>query len=216
MRRGRRRAAAPLPTSGADSTRYNLAQADTNGNNITLLFTAPNDFAVEKTIVTTAADPTDAIHFGLSALPNTPVATNGSLITSGTGPAQLTVASGLASGDVKAINGLSAGPVTTIKPVFGLTIADTIATVTGNINGSVIGTVASVVDLSATPLAESAAVPAASATPLQKLNFIATIARNKITQSTTTQVLRSDGDAATIGTSIVSDTGAVFTRGQFS
>ena len=124
--------------------------------------------------------------------------------------------SGIASADAKAINGIATTPVTTVKPVIGLTMADTITTVTGNVNGSVTGTVGSVVDLSTTPLAEPVGVPPASATPLQKLNFIATIARNKITQSTTTQLLRSDGDTATIGTSTVSDTGTVFTRGQFS
>jgi hypothetical protein len=41
-----------------------------------------------------AVDLMDTVRFGLTALPNTAVTTNGSLITSGTGTAQLSVASG--------------------------------------------------------------------------------------------------------------------------
>jgi hypothetical protein len=40
-------------------------------------------------------DPLDTVRLGLTALPNTAVTTNGSLITSGTGTAQLSVSSGL-------------------------------------------------------------------------------------------------------------------------
>lgn len=45
-----------------------LSQADTNGNNIGLLFTATNAIPVSISIVTTAADPTDATAFGLSRI----------------------------------------------------------------------------------------------------------------------------------------------------
>jgi hypothetical protein len=46
--------------------RYNLSQADTNGNYGSYLFTATNAVPVEKTVVFTAANPTDAAAFGLS------------------------------------------------------------------------------------------------------------------------------------------------------
>lgn len=46
-----------------------LSQADTNGNNIGFLFTASTAVPVSISIVTTAADPTDATRFGLSSLP---------------------------------------------------------------------------------------------------------------------------------------------------
>lgn len=46
-----------------------LSQADTNGNNIGYLFTATSAVPVNISVVTTAADPTDAVRFGLSALP---------------------------------------------------------------------------------------------------------------------------------------------------
>lgn len=71
-----------------------LTQADTNGNDIAFNFTGTGAVPQTVNIVTTAADPTDAVHFGLSALPNTAVTTNASLLTSGTGTDQLSVTSG--------------------------------------------------------------------------------------------------------------------------
>lgn len=53
---------------GNGQYRYTLAQADTNGNNISVLFTASGDVPAEKTFVTTAADPTDGTAFGLVRL----------------------------------------------------------------------------------------------------------------------------------------------------
>lgn len=60
-------------TGGGSSSgfyKYAMAQADTNGNNIGLAFTATSAIPVEKTFITTAADPTDSVRFGLTALPN--------------------------------------------------------------------------------------------------------------------------------------------------
>lgn len=48
-----------------------------------------------------AFDPTDAVHLGLSALPNTACTTNASLLTSGTGTDQLSVTSGIAQANVE-------------------------------------------------------------------------------------------------------------------
>ena len=56
---------------------YAMTQAETNGNNISFLFVATGDVPVEKTIVTTAADPTDAVRFGLTALPNAAAGASG-------------------------------------------------------------------------------------------------------------------------------------------
>jgi hypothetical protein len=343
---------------GGGQYKYAMAQADTNGNNISYFFTATGDYPVEKTIVTTAADPTDAVRFGLSALPNTACTTNASLLTSGTGTDQLSVAagkvllqatqtgvtiptvttvtnqltaaqiataqwqdatvgdftvagsigkslftagnapgaaSGLAlvgsnmgsassvtgavgsvTGSVGSVVGNVGGSVASVTGAVGsvagnvggsvASVVGAVGSVTGNLGGNVVGsvgsvvgavgsvtgavgsvtgsvgsvvgnvggsvasvtgsvgsvagnvngTVGSVVDLSVTALAESSAVPAATATPLQKLNFLATIARNKITQTSTTQLLRNDADTATIGTATVSDDGTTGIRGKFS
>lgn len=66
-------------------------------------------------------DPQDAVHLGISALPNTACTTNASLITSGTGTDQLQVTSGLASANEKQINGVSTSSVTTVNANIGET-----------------------------------------------------------------------------------------------
>lgn len=48
------------------------------------------------------------------------------------------------------------------------------------------------------------------------INWLKCLARNKITQTSTTTLLRNDADAATIGTSTISDDGTTFTRNKFS
>jgi len=53
---------------GNGQYRFNLSQADTNANNGSYLFTATNAIPVEKTVVFTAADPTDATAFGISRI----------------------------------------------------------------------------------------------------------------------------------------------------
>lgn len=105
----------------------------------------------------TGWDNQDAVHGGMSALPNTACTTNASLITSGSGTDQLTVASGVASADAKKINAVSTSPVTAIHAVLGqaneiavdgsgeVTFNNaSIGSVTGNIGGNVVGSVASV------------------------------------------------------------------------
>jgi hypothetical protein len=75
---------------------------------------------------------------------------------------------------------------------------------------------AEVVDaLNVDTYAEPSAVPAATATLAAKIGFLMSLARNKITQTATTQLLRNSGDTATIATSTDSDDGTTFTRGGF-
>lgn len=139
---------------GGGQYEFALTQADTNGNNISYLFTATGDLPVEKTIVTTAADPTDSVRFGLTALPNAAAEAAGGLYTRGSGAGQINqpanglvdvntlrwngtavsapATAGIPDVNVKNINNVSAAAVTTVKAVQGLTTADTIATYTGN------------------------------------------------------------------------------------
>lgn len=67
----------------------------------------------------------------------------------------------------------------------------------------------------ASTLSEVAAVPAANAPIWTKLNFMFAKARNKITQTSTTQLIRNDADNATIATSTVSDDATTFIRGEY-
>ena len=75
---------------------------------------------------------------------------------------------------------------------------------------------AEIVDaLSVDTYAEPTTVPPATATIAQKIGWLFALARNKITQSATTQTLRNDADNANIGTSSVSDDGTTTTRGEW-
>lgn len=76
---------------------------------------------------------------------------------------------------------------------------------------------AEVVDcLNVDTYAEPASVPAATSTLVDKIKWLFALARNKITQTATTQTLRNDADSANVATSTVSDDGTTFTRGEFS
>lgn len=60
------------------------------------------------------------------------------------------------------------------------------------------------------------AVPAAAPALFDAIAWLFTLGRNKITQTATTQLLRNDGDSATIGTSTVSDDGTTAVRGKWT
>ena len=66
-----------------------------------------------------------------------------------------------------------------------------------------------------TTLAESAAVPAANASIWAKVAFLATKARNKITQTATTQTVYADDGTTPVAASTVSDNGTTATRNEF-
>lgn len=78
---------------------YNFVTSadDTDGSHVSFLFTAPTAFPVEKTVVTTAADPNDGTRFGLSALPLVAAGETGGLpvVTSGGAVPATLVASAL-------------------------------------------------------------------------------------------------------------------------
>lgn len=64
-------------------------------------------------------------------------------------------------------------------------------------------------------MAEPSAVPAVTAQARAALAWLLALARNKITQTATTQALRNDADAANIATATVSDDGTTFTRNEW-
>jgi hypothetical protein len=133
-----------------------LSQADTNGNNVSLFFTATNMVPVSLTFVTTAADPTDSVRFGLTAMPNVASGSAGAIITSGTGTAQLSVSSGLVT-----LAGVThtGAVIPTVSAVTGLTAANldvavstrmaTYAQPTGFLAATFPGTVASPTNITA-------------------------------------------------------------------
>lgn len=64
--------------------------------------------------------------------------------------------------------------------------------------------------------AELSAVPAANASLDKKVNWLFMKARNKITQTATTQIIKADDGTTTVATSTVSDDGTTATRGEFA
>lgn len=75
---------------------------------------------------------------------------------------------------------------------------------------------AEVVDVLVTDThAEVAGVPAATSSLKDKICWLFTLARNKITQTSTTQTLRNNADSANVATSTVSDAAGTFTRDKW-
>lgn len=106
----------------------------------------------------TGWDNQDAVHGGFSCLPNTAVTTNASLLTSGTGTDQVSVASGridagkilgtaistpatagILDVNVKNMNNVAGTPITTIKAVQGLATDGVIPTATNLTNAPTSG-----------------------------------------------------------------------------
>lgn len=105
-------------------------------------------------------------------------------------------------------------PVLDTDTIWGLVNTNLDATVTSRATPAQVNT--EVLDVvTVDTFAEVAAVPAATSTLKDKINWLFALARNKITQTTTTQALRNDADAANIATSTVSDDNTTATRGEF-
>lgn len=64
--------------------------------------------------------------------------------------------------------------------------------------------------------AEPSSVPGATSSLKDKINWLFTLARNRVTQTSSTQTLRNDANSANIGTASTSDDGSTFTRGEWS
>ena len=62
----------------------------------------------------------------------------------------------------------------------------------------------------------AAGAPPATASVDAKIDWLYALARNKLTQTSTTLTLRNDADSANIATAAVSDSAGTFTRGEFS
>lgn len=70
--------------------------------------------------------------------------------------------------------------------------------------------------LSTDTFAELGAVPAATSSLKDKIVWLFMTARNKITQTSTTQEVKADDGSTTVGTATVSDDGTTFTKGEMS
>ena len=68
----------------------------------------------------------------------------------------------------------------------------------------------------ATALSDIAAVPAITASALSGLNWLFALARNKRTQTATTETVYKDDGSTSLATSTKSDDGTTYTRGEYS
>lgn len=104
-----------------------------------------------------------------------------------------------------------------------------LATALGTADDAVLAAIAALNNLSAAQVnaqvldvlvtdtfAEPGAVPAATASLKDKVGWLAALARNKITQTSTTQTLRNDADSGNVATAAVSDDSTTFTRAEWT
>lgn len=134
------------------------------------------------------------------------------LRTIGELPSSIIAASNFAAGAIDA-NAIASNAITSAKIAAGAITATGIAT--GAIDADALASDA-VDEIWAKAASEPASVPAVTATAIQVLSWILALSRNKITQTSTTQLLRNDADSATIATSTLSDDGVTATRGEFA
>jgi len=108
-------------------------------------------------------------------------------------------------------------------------VTGSVGSINGNVGGNVTGSVGSLstqakADVNAEVLdvlvtdtfAQPTAVPAATSSMKDKLNWLFTLGRNKLEETSTTQTLKNDAESATIATATVSDDNTTFVRSKFS
>lgn len=127
------------------------------------------------------------------------------------------------------VQGNVTGSVGSVSGNVGGNVAGSVASVAGDVSGNVVGSVGSLASQAQTDVksqvvaalvtdtyAEVSGVPAATSSLKDKLNWIFALARNKITQTSTTQTLRNDSDTTSVATAATSDDGTTYTRNKFS
>jgi hypothetical protein len=132
------------------------------------------------------------------------------------------------TGNLTGSVGSVTGAVGSVTGAVG-SVTGAVGSVTGNVSGNVTGSVGSlatqakadvnaeVLDVLATDtFAEVSGVIAATSSIKDKINWLFALARNKITQTATTETLRNDADSGNIATATVSDNGTTFTRTEWS
>lgn len=126
------------------------------------------------------------------------------------------------------LSGTTVGTATAVGDSSGVTtlltrVPSALTITSGAVNVNSLGTTAKadvnaeVLDvLTVDTFAEPASIPSATATLKDKIGWMQAVSRNKVTQTSTTQVVRNDGDSANIASSTVSDDGTTFTRGKYA
>lgn len=173
----------------------NAVVAAASGQSVVVLLQgAANMVPCILEIELTSVDNQNAVNYGLSALPNATAAASGGLLINGSNTGTVTISDGLV--------------------VNRSTTNASAIVATGNGSGS--GISGTLSDLSVSTYAESSAVPAATSTLKDRIVWLGTLARNKITQNSTTETLFANDGVTPVSTSADSDDGTTFTRGKWS
>jgi hypothetical protein len=118
-----------------------LSQGDTNGNQISFRFAATGAITVEKTIATTAADPTSATNFGLTNLDGTITSRLAPTVAGRTLDVTTTGEAGIDWGNIgspTATNNLSGTSTSAVSGAVG-SVTGAVGSVTGNVGGIATG-----------------------------------------------------------------------------
>ncbi len=145
-------------------------------------------------------DPNDGVRLGLTALPNAAAGANGGLPT-GDASGRVTVGSMAAS--VVTASAIASDAITAAKIATDAIDADALAT-------------DAVTEIWAKAMSDITAVPAMTASVFSALNWVFALARNRRTQTATTETVYKDDGATTLATSAKSDDGTTFTRAEYS
>ena len=113
------------------------------------------------------------------------------------------------------------GKVDTVDTNVDAILVDTGTTIPATLSGlndlSAAQVNAEVLDvLNTDTFAEPSAVPAATASLVDKLGWVTMVSRNRLTQTATTSTVFADDGSTSVATSTVSDNGTTFTKGEFS
>lgn len=90
------------------------------------------------------------------------------------------------------------------------------ATAVVGLTNTTVATATHIEDLTSTTYPEPSAVPAATATLKNKLNFLQLLARNQVTISSVTQVVWDDAGTATVSFATHTDAAGLFTKNEWS
>jgi hypothetical protein len=200
------------------------------------LATAAN-LATVDTVVDGVATTLGVAGAGLTALGDTRIANLDATVSSRATPAQVNTEADTALSDVgltTTITGRIDAAVSSRLASAGYTAPPSAATNASAVRtelGVELARVDAAVSTRATPVQvnaevvdalatdtypEPSAPPAATASLKDKIGWNAALARNKVTQTATTQTLRNDADSGNIGTSTVSDDGTTFTKNEWA
>ena len=136
-------------------------------------------------------------------------------ITAGTITTVTNLTNAPTAGDLTATMKTSVTTAATAATPIAASVTGAVGSVTGNVGGNVVGSVATLTQLTGANT-ELTAVPASTASLLDMIKWVFLLSRNKLTQTSTTTLVKANDGTTTVGTSTVSDDATTATRGVFS